>query len=267
MRATVLPVLLAPLASLASLASSACGFRSPAAGEPAALVDASLDAAIDAPAASLPLCAPAPNLLVCFSFDADPLPAALPNEGSATLAAALANVGRIARGTGGAALLGNTSQVRVGPSSAATGVVAVEAWVRVDVDPPAGSRIGILDSEATGAPVDLFYYDGSPSRQLRFELGQALFVDATLGLGAWHYLAYVCASNTLTAYVDGVKVGERAGCAPGVATTYGLQIGQNNNGNAASGNQWLIGAFDGLRLWTAPLSAAAICQTSGRTDC
>ena len=259
MHAAVLPAL------LGLLASSACGFHSPHAGE--SEPDASADdaAPLDAPAVVPPLCAPDPDLLVCLSFDADPLPAVLPNEGSATLAAALANVGRIARGTGGAALLGTTSQMRIPPNSVAMGIAAVEVWMRVDADPPVGGRVGILDSEATGSPVDLFYYYGTTSRQLRVELGQGVFLDVTLALGTWHYLAQVCASNTLTAYLDGAKLGERTGCTPGIATTFGLQIGQNNTGT--SGDAWLVGAIDGVRLWTAPLSPAAICQTSGRTDC
>ena len=126
--------------------------------------------------------------------------------------------------------------------------------------------VGILDSEATSAAVDLFYYYGSASRQIQFQIGQTLVLDVALSLGTWHYLAQVCANNTLTAYVDGAKVGERTGCAPGDAGTRGLQIGQNNTGGS-NGDQWLVGAIDGLRLWTAPLSAAAICQASDRTDC
>jgi hypothetical protein len=262
MHAAALPVL------LALLVAPACGFRSPSAGEPEPEPepDTSVDAAVDAPAAAPPLCAPDPNLLVCFSFDADPLPASLPNEGSASLAATLANVSRIARGTGGAALLGTTCQMRIAPNATTVGVVAVEAWVRIDADPPSGGRIGILDSEATSAAVDVFYYYGSTSRQIQFQIGQTLVLDVALSLGNWHYLAQVCAGSTLTAYVDGVKVGERTGCVPGIAGTYGLQIGQNNTGSS-TGDSWLVGAFDGLRIWTTPLSAAAICRTSGRTDC
>jgi len=244
---------------------SACGFRSPRASEPGepGEPDAGGDPA-DAPEA-LPLCGSDPSLLVCFSFDADPLPTSLPNEGRANVAATLGNVTRLARGEGGAVLLGTTSQMRVPPNAATTGFVAVEAWVRVDEDPPAGGRVGIVDADATSSAVSFFYYYGTASRQIRFEIGQQLFLDATLALGTWHYLAQVCDSNTLTAYVDGVKVGDHVGCAPGNATTYGLQIGQNNN--QVGGDQWLVGAIDGIRMWTAPLTAAAICQTAGRSDC
>jgi hypothetical protein len=113
--------------------------------------------------------------------------------------------------------------------------------------------------------VSFFYYHPSPNRQVRFEMGQQLLVDVTLELGAWHHLAQVCESNTLTAFVNGVNVGERVGCSPGNAMTYGLQLGQNNTGSG--GDQWLVGAIDGVRMWTTPRSAAAICRAAGRMDC
>jgi hypothetical protein len=251
-------------AVLLLLVPSACGFRSPAAGEPGE-PDASTDAAGDGPAA-LPPCKADPSLLVCFSFDADPLPASLRNEGTASVAAALASITRIPQGPGGAVLLGTASQMRVPPNAVTMGFASVEAWVRVDADPPASGRVGIVDADATSSAVSFFYYAGATSRQVRFEIGVQLYVDVVLPLGTWHYLAEVCDAGKLTAYVDGVKVGEQTGCTPGNATTYGLQIGQNNTQNS-SGDEWLVGAIDGLRMWTAPLSAAAICQTAGRSGC
>jgi hypothetical protein len=248
------------------LALSACSFHSPAAGEPGE-PDAEVggvDASVDAPAPPA-LCAPASGLLVCFSFDADPLPASLANEGAANVAATLSNVTRLARGAGGAARVDLTSQMRVPPNAVTAGFVSMEAWVRIDADPPLGGRVGIVDADATSSAVSFFYYHGTTSRQIRFEIGQQLVLDITLPLGTWHYLAEVCESNTLTAYVDGVRVGERTGCAPGNAMTYGLQLGQNNT--QTGGDEWLVGAIDGIRMWTVPLSAAAICRTAGRAGC
>jgi len=247
------------------LALSACGFHSPkASGAGGPDADAGADADGDGPAPRA-LCEPDPSLLVCFSFDADPLPASLANEGGANVAATLSDVTRIPRGTGGAALLNTTSQMRVPPNSVTIGFATVEAWLRVDADPPVNGRAGILDADPTSSAMSLFYYYGSSSRQVRFELGQPLYVDFTLDLGAWHYLAAVCQSGTLTAFVDGVKVGERTGCSPGDSTTYGLQLGQNNTGSG--GSEGLVGAIDGIRMWTQPLSPTAICQTAGRTGC
>ncbi len=248
------------------LTLSACTFRAPSVdtGEPDASTGGGVDSLVDGPAA-LAFCHPDPGLLVCFSFDADPLPSSLANEGVAQVAAQLTNVTRLARGTGGAALLDETSQMRVPPNSETTAIVSAEAWVRIDADPPVGQRVGIIDADATSSAVSFFYYHPSPNRQVRFEMGQQMLVDVTLVLGAWHYLAQVCENNTLTAFVNGVKVGERAGCSPGNAMTYGLQLGQNNTGSG--GDQWLVGAIDGVRMWTTPLSASAICRAAGRTDC
>jgi len=252
------------------LALSACSFHSPAVsepdepGEPDAGAEVGVDAGADAPAPPA-LCAPTSGLLVCFSFDADPLPASLANEGAASVAAALTNVTRLARGAGGAALVGMTSQMRVPPNTLTTGFVSVEAWVRVDADPPVAGRVGIIDADATSSAVSFFYYRGTTSRQIRFEIGQQLFLDVTLPLGTWHYLAEVCDNNTLTAYVDGLPVGNRTGCSPGNAMPYGLQLGQNNT--QTGGDEWLVGAIDGIRMWTVPLSAAAICRTAGRAGC
>ena len=239
------------------LSLSACGFRSPAAS------DAGL--APDAPAPPA-LCEPDPGLIVCFSFDADPLPASLANEGAASIAAQATNVTRTAGQAGGAALFDTTSQLRAPPNDALQGIVSVEAWVRIDAD-PTGPRAGILDADATASAVSFFYYNSSPARQIRFEVGQQLFVARTLELGAWHYLAQVCESNMLAVYLNGTRIGLGAGCMPAVATTYGLQIGQNNNGTNPTGTEHLVGAIDGIRMWTTPLSAAAICRTAGRTDC
>jgi hypothetical protein len=165
----------------------------------------------------------------------------------------------------GAALLDASSLMRIQPNSATTGFLSVEAWVRLDADPPVGSRVGIIDADATSSAVSFFYYFPSPNRQIRFEIGQQLFLDHTLDLGAWHYLAQVCDANVLTAYVDGMKIGENAGCSPGNATTFGLQFGQNNTGSG--GDQPMTGAIDGIRMWTVPLSPTTICQTAGLPSC
>jgi Concanavalin A-like lectin/glucanases superfamily len=247
------------------LSLSACGFRSPAAGEPGAVPDAAgdADAALGAPA----LCKADPSLLVCFSFDVDPLPASLANEGTASVAAQATNVRRTAGRDGGAALFDTTSQLRVPPNDALSGIVAVEAWVRIDAD-PAGQRAGILDADATASAVSFFYYNSSATiRQIRFEIGQQLFIDRTLELGAWHYLAQVCESNMLAVYLNGTRIGLGTGCTPATATTFGLQIGQNNNGTNPTGSEHFVGAIDGIRMWTTSLSATAICRTAGRTDC
>jgi Concanavalin A-like lectin/glucanases superfamily len=210
------------------------------------------------------LCDPAAGLLVCFSFDAAHLQGSLANEGTANVALAVSSIGRIDRGAGGAAMVDTTSQMRIAPNAETMGIVAMEAWVRLDVEPPAGGRVGLVDADATSSAMSFFFYRPS-QHQLRFELGQQLFLDYPFTLGTWMYLAQVCDGNVLTAYVDGVKIGEKTGCSPGNGTQYGLQIGQNNN--QTGGDEWMTGAIDGVRMWTVPRTAMQICQAAGLASC
>lgn len=223
------------------------------------------DAAIDAGPVLPGLCDPATGLLVCFTFDAPTLTNPLANEGSAAVSAQHSGVTRIARGSGGAASVDTSSQIRIPPGPMVTGVAAMEVWVKIDVAPPVGSRVGITDADATSSAMSFFYYDGSPSRQLRFELGQQMFLDRVLTLGTWYYLAQVCYNNVLTAYIDGVVLGTRAGCTPGNATPYGLQLGQNNT--QTGGDQGMTGAIDGVRMWTTPRTPQQICEAAGLSGC
>jgi len=241
-----------------------CSFRITAEGTPAidGAVDGPADADLDAGPPAPRLCDPQPGLLVCFAFDAPVLTSPLANEGTAGVAAQLTSVTRIARGSGGAAMVDTSSQIRIPPNALTTGIVSAEAWVRIDVAPPTGSRIGIIDADATSSAVSFFYYDGP---QLRFEIGQQLFLTHTVTLGTWIYLAEVCAANVLTAYVDGLPIGSQVGCSPGNATTYGLLFGQNNN--QTGGDQWMTGAIDGIRMWTTARSPMQICEAAGRTGC
>lgn len=244
----------------------ACSFRINAdvsAPADAPITDTPVDAASDAAGPSL--CTPGSGLLVCFAFDAPAFGATLANEGSAAVTAQVSGVTRIARGAGGAVMVDTSSQIRIPPNPLTSGIVATEAWVRLDVPPPTGSRVGLIDADATSSAVSFFFYDGTPSRQIRFELGQQLFLDHPVAVGTWYYLAQVCENNVLTAYVDGLAIGTRTGCSPGNSTTYGLQFGQNNN--QTGGDQWMTGAIDGIRMWTTPRTAKQICEAAGLTSC
>lgn len=248
-------------------AAGGCGFQIPATatGDDA---PPGLDAPRDTGDPDTPpaprLCDPAPGLIGCFSFDAPVFASPLANEGSAAVVAEHDNVDRVPCQGGGAAQVGTTSRIQVLPNTELTGIASAEAWVRIDADPATGGRVGIVDADATSAAVSFFYYRPG-AYQIRFELGVQLFLDHQLSLGDWHYLAQTCEGGVLTAYVDGSPVGSRTGCSPGVATTYGLQLGQNNN--QASGNEWLTGALDGVRLWTTVRTPAEICAAAGRTSC
>ena len=238
-----------------------CGFRSP--------VGAVSDAPSDAPSALF--CAADPRLRLCYSFDQESLPAALPDEGAAVVDAQLTNITRIARGSGGAALLNTTSSIFVPMTSEVTNIQALEIWYRADADPPNnGGRSGLVDSNVSPPNISLFFYRQDPGHQLRCGLGAAVTVwDAPLTVGSWIYLACVCEANSLKMYVDGVKIGETPGpCASGGAFVGdGFTIGSNNNGGPSVFDDRLMGAIDGVRLWDVPLTSTMICQTAGNPSC
>ena len=237
-----------------------CGFRSP--------VGTVSDATIDAPSARF--CAADPRLRLCYSFDQESLPAALPDEGAAVVDAQLTSVTRIARGSGGAALLGTASSMFVPMTPEVTNIQAFEIWYRADADPPNGGRSGLVDSNVSPPNISLFLLRQDPGHQLRCGLGAAVASwAASLTVGSWIYLACVCEANSLKMYVDGVKIGETAGpCASGGAfVADGFTIGSNNNGGPTGFNDRLVGAIDGVRLWDVPLTSTTICQTAGKPSC
>jgi hypothetical protein len=246
------------------------GPRADTAGDSAG--DANADASRDAAPGAF--CSTDSHLRLCYSFDPNPLPSTYANEGAAVVDAQLTNVTRVT-GTngGGAAQLGNTSEILVAPTTNVTGIHAVELWFRVDTDPAVGSRYGLID--AAGAPnLDMFYYLNAtaPLRTIRCGLGSPddLYTPelGSVAPTPWLYVVCVCETDgTTKMYVDGsLVVSKSEACTGGDIGTYGLTIGQNSNG-AAPVDSWLIGAFDGIRLWDQPLPAATICATSGHATC
>lgn len=234
-----------------------------------AMLDAEADADVDAPLPAF--CPTDPHLRLCYSFDQDPLPAMLPNEGAAAVTASLTSVTRISRGIGGAAQLDTTSIIHVPYTAEVTGIQAIEIWYRADVDPDNGERMGLVDSNVIPPNISLFHARVDPTHQLRCGIGASNTVwDVTLATGTWYYAACVCDAGMLKMYVDGTKVGETsaAGCTSGGALVdAGLTIGSNNNGGPTGVNDWLVGAIDGVRLWDVTLPAETVCATAGRTGC
>jgi hypothetical protein len=218
-----------------------------------------------------PFCPTDPHLRLCFSFDHMPLPSPLPNEGAATVDAQLTNVTQISGATGGHAVqLDNTSEILVATTTQVTSIHTVELWFRVDTDPAAGSRYGLIDP--AGPPnLDMFYYANatSPLRQIRCGIGSPddLYTPELPAAGAWLYVVCMCdATGTTSMYVNGSKVVSMAeACTGGDIGPYGMTIGQNNNGTTV--DSWLLGAFDGIRMWDQPLDPTTICATSGHASC
>lgn len=198
-----------------------------------------------------PACSNNPRLAVCFSFDAPMLSSPLPNEGRLAVSAEIVDVTRIEHDIGGAAQLRDTSTMLIPANTEVVGIVASEVAIRLDVLVPAMMRVGVTDSDTADPGMSMFVFGGDP-HQLRCNIGGTdLFVDLAVTVGTWIEVACICNQGVLTAQVDGVKLGEIAGCSPAAATMDGLQIGQNNRGGTAlPPNEPLIGAIDDVRLWT-----------------
>jgi hypothetical protein len=230
--------------------------------------DATVDTSTDAtPTPSV--CATNPNVLVCLSFDAQSFFSTMSNEGTANVTAQLTSVGRSNHNGGGAAEVTTASKIYIPGDPSLTGVRTLEMWLRPDVAPATdGARIGFIDADSTPSAMSFFYYrQGGPTYQVRFEINYQRFINVTLTLGQWVYLAEVCNNGTLISYVNGTQVDSNANnCQPATAAPYGLIIGANNAQNGNKDSE-MTGGIDALRIWTTPRTAAEICETSDRTDC
>jgi hypothetical protein len=247
------------LVALAALAG--CGFRTHelAASSDAPLDHGTLDAPTDAPTdtAAARFCPTDSHLKLCFSFDQNPLPTSLPEEGSATLPAQLTSVTRIASPMGGAALLGSASEIYLPMDSGVSGILSSEIWFRLDTDAPTNlARSSLFDSNLIPPNISSFVYRNDPAHDIHCGIGSQneTWTTSAVTLGAWHHGLCVCANGNLSYYLDGVDLGDRPGnCASaGALTTDGLTIGSNNNGGPTGVNDLWLGAIDGIRFWDEP---------------
>jgi len=213
-----------------------------------------IDASPDTPSPAA--CAADPSLVLCYPFDDMTAPGAQ-----------LTSVTWTQSPGGGAVQLDTTSEIFV-DNSAITGVTSFEMWLRVDQDVANTSRYGLLDNAVGPDAMSFFLYRTDPNpHQLRCTIGGiTMYADVTsFAVGNWFYAACVCDTGTsMTIYVDGVAVGSSAGDCSAGGTFYnqvGFTIGQNNNNNVgvtAPVDNWLVGAIDGVKLWTRALSPAEI---------
>jgi len=248
--------------SFGFLLVAACSFRHGA----AYVVDSTAGDAplIDAPAADVPsldataaFCPVDAHLVLCFSFDQNPLTATQSNEAAAAVTAQIANVTSVASPLGRAAMLRATSDIFVPMGSGVTGVQSAEIWMRYDTEPANnGDRFGMFDSNIIPPNISLFMYRADPSHQLRCGIGGQLEVwDAPqLHTGAWFHLLCTCDGTNLHMVVDGSDLGARPGnCASGGAfVSDGFAIGSDNYGGGGGQSAQLAGAIDGIRLWNQP---------------
>jgi hypothetical protein len=195
----------------------------------------------------------------------------MPNEGSVPVEATLTNVMATPGQDYGAVEVDTTSEIFIPETPAVTGIVSLEAWFRVDVDPAAGERMGILDTGSTGADphMSMFYYrEQAGIHVLRCEIAkQQLYAPFNAHVGTWAYAACVCADGKLRAFGNGQLLAETPGsCTFGAIGKQGALIGQSTKPNGDVGD-WLVGAIDAVRLWDVPLTDADICASSGRPGC
>jgi hypothetical protein len=246
-----------------ALALAGCSFHTSDA--PAGDAPPVLDAAVDG-AAPRSVCAPDPAVRMCFSFDQEPLPAMLPDEGAAIVDAQLTDV----IGSGGAAVLGATSEIFVPMVAEISGIRSIEIRFRLDTDPSDGNRSGLLDSNISPPNISLFINRVGDTHNFRCGIGaETTSWDAPVTIGTWIYAACICNGTNQQMYVDGVRVGDTPGaCASGGALVAdGLTIGSNNNGGPNGIDAQLLGAIDWIRLSTVAPTPDAICATAGKTGC
>lgn len=228
-----------------------CGFRHGA----SYAVDSASVGQTDAPMldAQPPFCPADADLRLCFSFDQVPVPAMLPNEGTAAVSAQVTAVSSISSPMGHAVQMTTASDIFLAMGSGVTGIQTAEVWFRYDQEPNNdGDRMGLYDSN-TSQNISLFFYRADPSHTLRCGMFNETQVwDAPqLHTGAWFHLVCVCDGTSLHMFVDGIDLGAMPGdCAGGGAfVSDGFTIGSDNYGGGGGASAQLVGAIDGIQLW------------------
>jgi hypothetical protein len=196
-------------------------------------------------------------LSICLSFDLPAFGTTLSNEGAIAITANLVNVSRTGLSPGAAALLTSSSTMTFPMNTQVTGIVAVDARLRLDQAIAVGMRVGIMDTEdADPAGMSVFLYEGGmtppATHRIRCNIGGVdVYGDTSIALGTWFDVKCTCDNNVVAIYRDGAKLGELAGCTAAGGTTQGIQIGQNSRATAGlPPNEPFVGAIDRFRMWT-----------------
>ena len=243
-----------------AVALCGCGFK------PTAAVTAPVDSApilIDVAIDAQPPPDPCAGTLLCLTFDPNPLPAMLPNGGTAPVSAVLTNIVRGQGVTGGAAELSSTSEIYVPSVPQLSGVLAYDYWIRIDQAPSVYGRAGVLDTGLSG--FDSFYYVDPEGPQLRCSINSNYLYAPVTAFSGWTHVACSCDASSLTIYVNGVVVGTgNENCAAGATSEgYGLEVGADNIGGPGYTGDILQGALDDVRLYTTRLTASQVCKLAG----
>ena len=154
-----------------SLHPHAAGGADDAAGDAAPDVfDAPADAEPDAPPPAF--CPPDPHLRLCFSFDDNPLPGSLPEQGAATNPATLTDVTWISARSAAPRRSARPSSIVVAQDTDVYAILAAEVWFRMDTDAPANAaRESLFDSNIIPPNISMFVYRNDPHHDLHCGIG------------------------------------------------------------------------------------------------
>lgn len=153
---------------------------------------------------------------------------------------------------GGAGLDASSGLVRAARPELQHARLSIDAWVRVDVFPAAGTRAGVVDHDGQ---FGIFVGPDGELRCATATFGAApLSVPGVLAAGTWHHVACVGDGATVTLYVDGSARSSTVALLAGAAADAPLHLGEN----APDGLDQLLGALDDVRLWDRPRTAEEI---------
>ena len=186
-------------------------------------------------------CADDPALVLCFDFES--VDGGMLEDGSMYGHDATAAAAEIASGPWGMGLMADAElrvEVPCFENCETTGELTLEARVRIDEVPPAGSRSGIIDNDMEYA---ITYSDAG----VRCSNGPGnVVLGPTLPVGEWVHVACVNDGDMLRMYVDGVDEARSAigGAGP---TGDGDPVAIANT--SPNWDEPLVGAIDSVRVW------------------
>jgi hypothetical protein len=155
---------------------------------------------------------------------------------------------------GEAASFDDDSEISV-PDSASLDIVgplSFETWVRVDAVPSSG-RVGIVDND--GQYSLMIYADGGYRCEMA---GTTVF--AAVVVGTWTHVACVYDGAALRLYRGGTEAGSAPASGPvGTDNELPMSIGDTSPDFLEP----LAGAIGGLRVWSAALDPAEVCEAAG----
>lgn len=219
-------------------------------GSPTAQVSPSPTA--PSPGAACP--AGAPDLQLCWSFDADTL-----NEGALAIGVNIAQVSRVNAGEGMAAEFSANSGMNVGDAAALSGpAITIEFWMHPLELPAAGSgtRRGLMDKNGQ---YGLFLQDSAIVTCTFEGVTARTPLAAPIQQDAWTHLACSYDQAAVRIYRDGIEVDSTANAAVN-AGNEPVHVAEDSPG----GGDQFLGYLDVVRLWSRIRTPEEIALEAGR---